>query len=510
MKYLKLSLVILASIIFIPELFAFCGFYVAKADADLFNEKSEVIVARDGNQTTITMNNDFKGNVKDFAMVVPVPEVLQKKNIRVAKREIFDKLDTYSSPRLVEYFDDNPCEQAKPSIAQRWQKSMTESAVTTKSKDKAKKEYGVSIEATYTVGEYDILILSAKESDGLKRWLTDNEYKIPSQAEEVLDPYIKNNMKFFVVKVNLEESQKSGFDYLRPLQITFNSNKFMLPIRLGMANAKGDQDMVVYAFSRKGRIETSNYRTVKIPTDRDIPTFLKPQFGEFYVDAFEKAWAKEDGKAVMLEYSWDLSSSNFVKCDPCNTEPPKYEELAEAGVKWVQPQQFRGGSDYQGDIHFTRLHVRYNRQDYPQDLRFQETPNKERFQGRYIMRHAATGDLRCAKGQEYIEGLVERRGNELKELAALTGWDTKDYEYYLDNYIQKIPRGKRGKVNKQKGLIGDQLAWNLAPVSDNGDSYIGSGDGAESEGMPFSTFLLLTAIAVGGVITFAGFKALRG
>ena len=60
-------------------------------------------------------------------------------------------------------------------------------------------------------------------------------------------------------------------NFLRPIQIRFSSPKFMLPIRLGMANADGDQDMIVYAFTKKGRIETTNYRTVSLPTGKNIP-----------------------------------------------------------------------------------------------------------------------------------------------------------------------------------------------------------------------------------------------
>ena len=55
---------------------AFCGFYVGKADTQLFNKASEVAIARHDNKTVITMANDFKGDVKEFAMVVPVPTVL--------------------------------------------------------------------------------------------------------------------------------------------------------------------------------------------------------------------------------------------------------------------------------------------------------------------------------------------------------------------------------------------------------------------------------------------------
>ena len=42
---------------------------------------------------------------------------------------------------------------------------------------------GVTVEASYDVGEYDVSILSAQESDGLINFLTDNGYKIPNGAE---------------------------------------------------------------------------------------------------------------------------------------------------------------------------------------------------------------------------------------------------------------------------------------------------------------------------------------
>ncbi|MFM6926163.1 MAG: DUF2330 domain-containing protein, partial [Ferruginibacter sp.] len=229
--------------------------YVSKADGTLKNKTSQVILVRDGNKTVITMYNDFKGESKDFAMVVPVPVVLRKDDIKVVDQGIFQRLNDYSAPRLVEYWDQNPCSGYKeenmkvPSA-----KSAMDEVVVTSAY--GVKRSTVKIEAKYLVGEYDILILSAKESSGLKTWLTENGYKIPADAEEVLDPYIKSNLKFFVVKVNEKEKQNLNNNFLRPIQISFNSPRFMLPIRLGMANADGDQDLIVYAFTRKGRIES--------------------------------------------------------------------------------------------------------------------------------------------------------------------------------------------------------------------------------------------------------------
>jgi hypothetical protein len=88
---------------------AFCGFYVAKADTQLFNQASKVVLVRSEDKTVMTMVNDFKGDPKEFAIVIPVPEVLQKEQIHIGDKAIVDHLDAYSSPRLVEYFDEDPC-----------------------------------------------------------------------------------------------------------------------------------------------------------------------------------------------------------------------------------------------------------------------------------------------------------------------------------------------------------------------------------------------------------------
>src|SRR5688572_29945282 len=105
----KIAAFIILSAMLGHEAAAFCGFYVAKADGSLKNKTSQVILERDGNKNVITMYNDFKGNLKDFAMVVPVPMVLQKKDIKVVEQSIFNTLNDYSKPRLVEYYDQNPC-----------------------------------------------------------------------------------------------------------------------------------------------------------------------------------------------------------------------------------------------------------------------------------------------------------------------------------------------------------------------------------------------------------------
>ena len=112
-KYLAMSVAVIGTLAIAPSASAFCGFYVAKADTDLFNQSSKVALVCDGERTVITMANDYQGDPTEFAMVIPVPTVIKKEQVHVSDSTLLDHLDAYTAPRLVEYFDDNPCYQKR-------------------------------------------------------------------------------------------------------------------------------------------------------------------------------------------------------------------------------------------------------------------------------------------------------------------------------------------------------------------------------------------------------------
>jgi len=408
---------------------SFCGFYVGKADAKLFNEASQVILARDGDRTVISMRNDFQGEPSEFALVVPVPVVLQKSQIHVGDPKIFERIDAYSAPRLTEYFDPNPCEVRK--LARMAQLDAALPASLAKEENKRDKALGVTVEASYTIGEYDIVILSATQSNGLEQWLLQNGYNIPPRASKALQPYVRQNLKFFVAKVNLAEQAKAGFSYLRPLQFAFESQRFMLPVRLGMLNARGPQDLVIYTLTRNGRVETTNYRTVKLPADMDLPTYTRGEFAQVYKALFDAQARREDYRVVWTEYFWDMAW-----CDPCAADPLSRDELRAAGVFWLDadapmigagppPSTSRpratGGAQ---PVMLTRLHLRYTPETLPEDLMFQETSDRQNFQARYVLRHPWKGDPQaCAEAKLYFDEVTRRQEREAQTLASLTGWD---------------------------------------------------------------------------------------
>jgi hypothetical protein len=407
---LTFVLALLASLLCVPA-YSFCGFYAGKADAALLNAASQVVVVRDGKRTVLSMLNDYRGPLNEFALIVPTPVVLERGQVRVAERAVFEHLNAYSSPRLVEYNDSDPCqadftwgrnlypatfEAASPIGAQ-----LEEVAVT--SRDRA---LGVTVDARYTLEEYDIVSLSAKRSDGLETWLRENGYKIPEGASAALKPYINQGMKFFIAKVNLKRQAKSGYTTLRPLQFAFESDKFMLPMRLGMLNAPPDraQDLIVYFLTRQGRVESSNYRTAPLPAEVNLPALIKPKFQDFYGALFDKVSRGEDYRVVYTEYFWDMAW-----CDPCAAEPLSREELEKSGVFWLDgnaaerfrelqssaPRQFRVPALGNGalPVKLTRLHVRYTPRTFPEDLMFIQTNDQRNWQARYIVQNPYGGSV---------------------------------------------------------------------------------------------------------------------
>ncbi len=393
---------------------AFCGFYVARADGALYNQGSKVVYVRDGDQSTITMSSDYRGEAAEFALIVPTPKVLREDQIRTVQATTVDHLDAFTAPRLVEYFDDDPCMMMRRDFNDGILMSMTEQEEGL-GRRQAAAALGVEIAGEYAIGTYDVLILEASISDGLVTFLLSEGYNLPDGVEPVLKDYIAMGMKFFVARVNLDRHEAAETRDLPPLQISFTSPDFMLPIQLGKVNADGPQDALIMMLTRSGRVEVANYQTTALPTDVDVPPFIKDEFAEFYRAMFRTALPNG---GIALEYGWDMAW-----CDPCAAEPLSTEELQELGVSWADGDGARGQQ-----VYVTRFHAQYTKDQMPEDLMFRETNNRANHQGRYIMNHPFEGEVTCLRGSLYKVGVRMRAEKAARHLAEMTGWDRADFE----------------------------------------------------------------------------------
>jgi hypothetical protein len=342
-------------------------------------------------------------------MVVPVPTVLREENVKTLPREIFGRVDSLAAPRLVEYWEQDPC---APQVM--YDMVTAQSAPpTVEAEERAGGDLGVRVEASFAVAEYDIVILSARDSTGLDTWLRQQSYNIPEGAGEVLRPYVERGTKFFVAKVDVERvTFQNGRAVLSPLRVHYDSDEFSLPVRLGLLNSGGQQDLLIHVLAPSQRYEAANYGNAFIPTNIRVQDAVRNEFGGFYEALFRQTLSRNP-RTVVTEYAWDAGT-----CDPCPTEPLNPGELLTLGAD-VMPGQPGYG------FVLTRLHYRYDSESLGEDIVFREAPpmiggrgmpdqNGEmseqqaaqdsinNFQGRYVILHKWEGATACespARGQ---------------------------------------------------------------------------------------------------------------
>ena len=332
------------SLLFSPRAEAFCGTFIGGADATLYNEIAQVAIVRSGTQNILTLANDVQGNFDSFALVLPVPEVLAEDDIHVLEPALFDRLDQYTQPRLVQY----TCEDF-------YYPPQAGAGGGTDYNESADPNGGVTVEAQYVVGEYEVVILSATQSEGLFIWLNDNGYAVPGQSMPLLEEYIDGGSLFLAAKVDASASIADG-DMLSPLQLKYDSSVFQIPIRIGTLNSKSEQDLIVYAVNdyQEGAVGISNYPEFTIE-DECMWESQGEEFGQYYTEKFREGYESMNDGAWTTEYAWGGGG-----CDPCTGNPPDGNDLISLGV-----QEDR---IHTSDYFFTRLHMRYTPQQADEEV----------------------------------------------------------------------------------------------------------------------------------------------
>src|SRR4029079_11929085 len=221
-----------------------------------------------------------------------------------------------------------------------------------------KKDLGVKVEAKFVAGEYEVVILSATNSAGLETWLRQEKYSIPEGAAAALAPYIRDKSKFFVAKVDIKKVKRDaqGVVQLSPLRFTFDANELRLPVRLGLLNAGGKQDLIVYVIHPTSRFEVANYANAFIPTNLEVADGVRNNFPAFFAELFDATVEKMGRKVVVTEYAWQTNG-----CDPCPTPAVTPQDLSTLGLDVLEGAAATMSAPYTSWV-LTRLHTRYSKE----------------------------------------------------------------------------------------------------------------------------------------------------
>ncbi|MFN7145502.1 MAG: DUF2330 domain-containing protein [Myxococcota bacterium] len=371
---------------------AFCGTYVGDGASTLTNRASQIVIAREQGWTTLTMFNDYQGDLANFGLVVPIPDGVTSEDVRLSSRDLLEKLEGYSQPRVVSYTCDDwygVSEEARAAAGnQAWSGSgggcgggiNYGARPPADDSGLAADTSGVVIEDQFDLGEYTAWIVSAEGGDGLSSWLNGQGFTIDAATGEVLGDYVEAGSHFLALRVDLDRLD-DGDQWLSPLQVTYYApDAWTLPLRLGAANSAGVQDLVLYTLTAQdaGRVGIANYPETPAPAAECLLDLGDAPLADWYEQQFEAATGlparPEDldgrtGMAWVTEYGWSAG-----KCDPCTSAGPlQLEEMAALG--------FQGGAY---GSYFTRLHLRYTPDAMRQDIVLHESGLTANTQVRYV------------------------------------------------------------------------------------------------------------------------------
>ena len=415
-------LVLLAAIFLAAPAHAFCGFYVSDSGKSLYNNATQVALMRDGTRTVLSMQNAYEGPPERFALVVPVPVVLQKDNVKTLPRD-FSKLEQLDAPRLVEYWEQDPCAQPRFEEGALATRAKGHGAVRGADSGAARsRRHGRS--AVHRRRIRDRAFLSAEDSGGLDTWLRrDRSYNIPPGAEPYLRPLRHRGLEVLRREGRPAEGHVRRAPPGAPLAASLPLRQRAVlrsPIRLGLLNAKDAQDLIIHVLAKAQRYEAANYANVAIPTNLDVQESAKGDFASVYNALFDDT-IREHPRSVVTEYSWDAST-----CDPCPGPALSMQDVATLGADVAPSQQQaaqgsgvagRGRRFWRGGWVLTRLHARYTKEALGDDLVFRAAPpivggremrafgasleqtpmpsSFNNFQARYAIRHPWTGEIKC-------------------------------------------------------------------------------------------------------------------
>jgi hypothetical protein len=347
---------------------AFCGTFVGAPGASLTNASSQVVLARQAGNTTLTLAVDYTGDASDFAIVLPVPDVLGPEDVKAGDAELITWIEAYGTPRAVAYTCDTLFDLQHTGMGCGSTLGCADQSVAGGFSRMGVSDYAddsVVVEREFTVGVYDIVVLSAEESSDLFTWLRNNGYELPRGGDDILQEYIDAGVYFLAARVSLD-APASGNVWLPPLQLRFPEEAPGLPIRIGTINADGPQEVLIHALtdvSYGGEMGIANYPEVKVDNECMWLGDDGADMATWYAAEVDAAVNEAGGAGWIKEYSADLVpvAGTGYHCDPCTAEP------AIPGGTFA-PLGFDGHA-----AHLTRIRMRYTAETAVSDLALYES-----------------------------------------------------------------------------------------------------------------------------------------
>lgn len=311
-----------------PGASALPGVFALKGGEKAVSRSTQVVVMTNDQSTVVSVMTDYDGPMQPFAFVLPVPKDVKLDDVKTLKRASVERLEELTAPRFHEFWEMDPCEEGKPE--QIWERSLAASSGTDflgvgdmfEGTKKAPKEMRTKVEADFRDegSEYTFHLVSTN----VEAWLQRKGYQLPAGAS--LAGYADS--AFLVAETNPQKSElgRRGEALLSPIRFA-TSQPLKLAHTLGLANAEGKQELVIYTVHPQRRMAVANYDSVFSPTNLQVDFQVKERMGEFYA-ALHDQMLEKNAQAFVAEYAWDTQECG----QPCPNAPLRVDELLTLGA----------------------------------------------------------------------------------------------------------------------------------------------------------------------------------
>lgn len=199
-----------------------CGAFLLPEVETVDVASEHAIISWDGSEERILLTMDVNSSSPDAALLIPTPSPA---TVTVADAGAFTELARYTAPRVER-------------VDLWWPEWLTRTDLSHERVDDA-----APVPQAAPLGDISAEVIESADADGLQEWLQRHELELRDRVASALVPYIQQGWYFTLI--NLDTESLKG--RLQPLDIRFETNQVVYPMRLSVAG--GPLDVETYVFS---------------------------------------------------------------------------------------------------------------------------------------------------------------------------------------------------------------------------------------------------------------------
>lgn len=238
-------------------LFTLLATHTAAACGGLFCQNSPVDQA--GERIVFTVNDDgtitslieiqYTGSAPDFSWILPIPEAISADDLAVPEggELVFAELHQLTDVRIIA----PPVPECADVMAMMVEESVEEES-----------EGEVVVFASGEVGPFGFDVIGSSDPTALITWLRDHNYRVDPPMEPLINVYVEEEFAFIAMRLLDGESAES----IKPIEITYPSQKPMIPLRLTAVAANNNMPIFTWVFADAQAVP-ENFNHMEIATE---------------------------------------------------------------------------------------------------------------------------------------------------------------------------------------------------------------------------------------------------